>query len=53
MRFREIESMILEDGWYQVKQKVHTTNTNTRPNLEKSRSQNMEGFESRYRKNQL
>ena len=22
MRFREIESMILEDGWYQVKQKV-------------------------------
>ena len=21
MRFREIESMILEDGWYQVKQK--------------------------------
>ena len=44
MRFREIESMILKNGWYQVKQKVHITNINTRQNLEKLQFQNMEGI---------
>lgn len=46
MKFREIENRILQDGWYQVKQKGshHQYKHPTKPGKEKSQSQNMEGI---------
>lgn len=43
MRFREIESMILEDGWYQVKQKG-SHHQYKQLSLEKLQSLNMAGI---------
>lgn len=43
MRFREVENIILKDGWYQVKQKGSHINTDTHPNLGKLQYQSMVG----------
>lgn len=38
MRFREVEKIILADGWEYKTQKAHTANTPTHQNQVKSRS---------------
>ena len=42
MRFREVEKILLDDGWYEVGQKVPTTITNTPQSPEKSRFRSMQ-----------
>ena len=42
MRFREIENMILENGWYQVKQKGSHHQYKHPTKAENLQSQNME-----------
>ncbi len=40
MRFREVEKIILADGWEYKTQKAHTANTPTPQNQAKSQSRN-------------